>query len=377
MAETAPGFGLYVHWPFCAQKCPYCDFNVHIRTAVDQDLWADALCTELRAQAARLYGRPKLRSVHFGGGTPSLMAPAAVSRVVAEAERLFGFEPQPEIGLEANPADAGEALFAEFAAAGVNRLSLGVQAFDDAALSALGRSHTSAQAEASVAAAKAVFPNVSFDLIAAREGQTPRAWEAELARALSLGPQHLSVYALTIEPGTAFAARVRAGVLAPPGADDVAALMDVTEALTAAAGFAHYEVSNYALPGFQSRQNRIYWEGGFYLGIGPGAHGRAPRGGRRVATTNRRKPESYLADVAATGLALADEEILSERAIAEERVLMGLRLSEGVAVAGLGLDMARIAPLVDEGLVTFDGLRLAATPRGRRVLDAVTAALLV
>lgn len=370
---------LYIHWPFCVAKCPYCDFNSHVRAEVDQARWRAALLADLAHEAARTTG--PLGSIFFGGGTPSLMPPETVTAVIAAAEQAWGFAPGIEITLEANPSSVEAARFADLAAAGVNRVSLGLQALDDAALRFLGRAHDLAEGLAALDVAQRVFSRVSFDLIYARPGQGAATWEAELRRALGFGTEHLSLYQLTIEPGTRFATEAAAGRLSLPDEDDAAALFEATRAITAAAGLPAYEVSNHARPGAESRHNLTYWRYGDYAGIGPGAHGR--RGGQ--ATQRHRKPENWLSAVDRRGDGLESETALTPEERAREALVMGLRLAEGVdltRVAALGggalggvVDEAAIALLAREGLVARDGERLRATEAGMLVLNAVIAAV--
>lgn len=377
-----PDLALYVHWPFCVSKCPYCDFNSHVRAAVDQAAWRDALLADLAHEAAQeatgLPGR-RLGSIFFGGGTPSLMPPATVAAVLDAAERAWGFAPGIEITLEANPSSVEAARFAGLAAAGVNRVSLGLQSLDDDALRFLGRAHDAAEGLAALAVAQAVFPRVSFDLIYALPGQSLAAWQAELGRALDHGTEHLSLYQLTVEPGTRFATEAAAGRLVLPDGDAAADLFEATRALTAAAGLPAYETSNHARPGAESRHNLTYWRYGDYAGIGPGAHGRrsVPCGG--LATVRRRKPENWLAAVARNGHGLEVEEPLGPHTRATEALVMGLRLVEGVdldriaALAGgrAPVDDAAIARLAAQGLVAREGPRLRVTEAGALLLDAI------
>jgi putative oxygen-independent coproporphyrinogen III oxidase len=387
-ATTAPspaaegGFGVYVHWPFCASKCPYCDFNSHVRHGgVDEPRFAAALVRELETAADRTERRPP-DSVFFGGGTPSLMSPATVGAVLDTVDRLWGLDAGAEVTLEANPTSVEAGRFAGYRSAGVNRVSLGVQALDDAALAALGRRHTAEEALRAVALAQSIFPRVSFDLIYARPGMTAAVWQAELEQALAIGTDHLSLYQLTIEEGTPFAALHAAGKLHVPDDDTAADLYELTQALAEAAGMPAYEVSNHARPGQESRHNLVYWRGGAYAGVGPGAHGRLERGGERRATAAERNPEAWLAAVEAAGHGFAVDERVAEDERADELLLMGLRLSEGVDLsrharhAGRAIAPSRIAPLVADGLLAWTPAgRLAATPRGRMVLNTLIAAL--
>jgi oxygen-independent coproporphyrinogen-3 oxidase len=375
---------LYIHWPFCLAKCPYCDFNSHVRERIDQKRFAAALRAELAWEAARL-GRRPLASIFFGGGTPSLMDPASVAALIADATSLFAAVPDLEITLEANPTSVEAARLAAFRDAGVNRLSLGVQALDDAALAALGRRHSAAQAIAALEVARGLFPRLSFDLITARPGQTLPAWRAELHQALALAADHLSLYQLTIEPGTGFAARHRRGDLLLPDDDTAAALYDATGEAAARFGLLAYEVSNYARPGSESRHNLQYWRYGDYAGIGPGAHGRLSLGAALRATSRHRAPESWAGLVERHGHGSTEETALDPSERAREALLMGLRLSEGIdavrfaARTGMALDdaldPATLARALEEGYLSRAGSRLRATPEGRKRLDALLVAL--
>ena len=381
-APADGGFAIYVHWPFCASKCPYCDFNSHVRHGgVDEARFAAALVRELETVADRTERR-RPDSVFFGGGTPSLMSPATVGAVLDAVDRLWGLDASAEVTLEANPTSVEAGRFAGYRAAGVGRVSLGVQALDDAALAALGRRHTAEEALKAVALAQSIFPRVSFDLIYARPAMTAEAWAAELERALAIGTDHLSLYQLTIEEGTPFAALHSAGKLHVPDDDTAADLYELTQALTEAAGLPAYEVSNHARVGQESRHNLVYWRGGAYVGVGPGAHGRLEQGGVRRATAAERNPEGWLTAVEAVGHGLVVDEPVDAAERADELLLMGLRLSEGVdlarhaRLAGRPIEAARIAPLVDDGLLAWTPAgRLAATPRGRMVLNTLIAAL--
>lgn len=369
---------LYVHWPFCVSRCPYCDFNSHVRADVDEAAWTRALLADLAHEAAALPGRT-LGSIFFGGGTPSLMQPATVAAVIDAAAGHWRTADDIEITLEANPSSVEAARFAGVAGAGVNRVSLGLQALDDPTLAFLGRAHDLAEGLAALDAAQAVFARVSADLIYARPGQRAEAWDAELARALGFGTDHLSLYQLTIEPGTRFAALAAKGELAELDADAAAALFELTRARTAAAGLPAYEVSNHARPGSESRHNLAYWRYADYAGVGPGAHGR--RGGH--ATTRHKKPENWLAAVARKGDGIQAEEPLAPETRAAEALLMGLRLAEGVDLARVArrsgvaaerlVDAAAVDRLAGHGLLTRDGERLAVTPAGMLLLDSVLA----
>jgi len=367
---------LYIHWPFCAKKCPYCDFNSHVRAGVDVAAWQAALIADMRAEA-EVAGGEALTSIFFGGGTPSLMPPALVAALLAEAERLWGFDPSIEITLEANPSSVEAANFAALAGAGVNRVSLGVQSLDDAELRFLGRLHGAEEALAALETAQTHFARVSFDLIYALPGHTPELWEQRLARALGFGTGHLSLYQLTIEPGTRFASDVRRGRLTPLDDDEAAALFDLTQERTAAAGLPAYETSNHARVGQASRHNLAYWRYQDYAGIGPGAHGR--RGG--VATVRHKKPENFLKAIATQGNGIAEARALAVSDQAAEALLMGLRLTEGVDLAALSarfglplaglVDEAALARLADLGLVWREGARIGVAPPGRGLLDAL------
>ena len=375
-----PGFGLYVHWPFCLSKCPYCDFNSHVRESIEQDRWRAALLRELEHAAAGSEGR-RLTSIFFGGGTPSLMAPETAAAVIERAASLWRLDPDAEITLEANPTSAEAGAFRGFRAAGVNRLSLGVQALGDDALRALGRQHGAAEALAALRLARQVFPRVSFDLIYARPGQDVAAWRAELGRALAEAPDHLSVYQLTIEPGTAFHAAQRRGELVVPDEESAAALFDSTQEVLEAAGMPAYEVSNHARPGQAGRHNLTYWRYGDYLGVGPGAHGRITRAGRKLATRRHRAPEAWLNLVETQGHGTREEAVLDRELRLAEMVMMGLRLSTGIPRAGFRRELAaepeeifdrdRIASAVEAGYLALDAWGLRATPAGRRRLDAL------
>ena len=377
-----PGFGIYVHWPFCAAKCPYCDFNSHVRSEFDETLWSSAIMQELEWVAAQQgSNRPVVESIFFGGGTPSLMTGAAVARVIDAIGRLWPLAPDAEITLESNPASAEAARFRDYRAAGVNRVSLGVQALNDADLKFLGRLHNVADAKAALAMAMGVFDRVSLDLIYARPRQTVAEWRAELAEALAFGTEHLSLYQLTIEPGTPFAILAREGKLATPEEDIAAALYETTQELTEAAGRPAYEISNHAVPGAESRHNLIYWRYGAYAGVGPGAHGRLDLAGKRFATSCERLPERWRDLVSRAGHGMIEMQEIAQADAAHEHLLMNMRLAEGLDVAGYEtrwsapLDRRRIAGLENEGLVRLANEKLFATPRGRLVLNSVIAAL--
>jgi putative oxygen-independent coproporphyrinogen III oxidase len=333
-AGAEPGFGLYVHWPFCRSKCPYCDFNSHVTAAVDHPRWARALVRELDHFADEAGGRP-LTSIFFGGGTPSLMAPSTCAAVIERAATRFGLADDAEITLEANPTSVEAGRLADFRAAGVNRVSLGVQALDDGALRRLGREHGAAEALAAVDLAARLFPRFSFDLIYARPGQTPAAWRAELDRALVHAGGHLSLYQLTIEPGTRFHTLHARGELRLPSDDTQGELYEVTQERLAAAGLPAYEISNHARPGEECRHNLTYWRSGDWIGIGPGAHGRLSLGGERVGTETVRMPRAWLERVERVGHGERPRETLTVADRVAEMLLMGLRLTEGIAVARL------------------------------------------
>lgn len=378
-AETSE-LALYIHWPFCVSKCPYCDFNSHVRESVDQEAWRAALLADLAHEAAILPGR-ELTSIFFGGGTPSLMAPDTVAALIEAAAGHWRFAEDIEITLEANPSSVEASRFGDLAHAGINRVSLGLQALEDEALAFLGRAHDAAEGLAALDVAQASFARVSFDLIYARPGQSEAAWQAELARALAFRTAHLSLYQLTIEPGTRFATLAAKGALSIPDSDEGAALFELTRALCAKAGLSAYEISNHARPGEESRHNLTYWRYGDYAGVGPGAHGR--RSG--AATQRRRKPENWLDAVARNGHGIESETSLDPATRAAEALLMGLRLGEGIDSArfetrtGVPLDAALdpvgLAECVSLGLVERDARGLHCTEAGFLVLDALLARL--
>ena len=375
---------LYIHWPFCRAKCPYCDFNSHVRDRIDQGRFAAALRRELAHEAARL-GRRQLSSIFFGGGTPSLMEPATVAALIDDAARWFDPAPGMEITLEANPTSIEAGRFAGFREAGVNRVSVGIQSLDPAMLTFLGREHSAAQAVAALELARRIFPRLSFDLIYARPAQTEAAWRAELRAALALAADHLSLYQLTIEPGTRFATLAARGEIVLPDGDTAAALYEATAEEAARHGLAAYEISNYARPGAESRHNLTYWRYQDYAGIGPGAHGRIGLEGRLLATRRHRAPEEWAARVERAGHGSVEEIPVAPAEQAREALLMGLRLTEGIDAAafaartGLGLDEALDAPMVAasvaEGYLIRDAAGLRATASGRLRLDALLAAI--
>jgi putative oxygen-independent coproporphyrinogen III oxidase len=378
------GFGVYIHWPFCAAKCPYCDFNSHVRRGgVDQERFAAALIAEMRAMAALTPGRT-VTSVFLGGGTPSLMEPAVVGGVLDAVGRAWTVAPDAEITLEANPTSVEADRFRGYRAAGVNRVSLGVQALDDASLKLLGRLHDVEQALAAVELARATFPRLSFDLIYARPGQTVAGWVAELHRAIEMAADHLSLYQLTIEPDTPFAALHDAGKLVIPDPDLAADLFAATREVTERAGLPAYEISNHAVPGAESRHNLVYWRYGEYVGIGAGAHGRIVLGGgvERLATVTERDPERWASLVEARGNAVVSTERISGETAGDEMLLMGLRLNEGIDprryehLSGRRFDERRIADLLEHGMIeVMPNGRIRASRDGFFVLDAVVADL--
>ena len=380
--DRAPGFGVYVHWPFCAAKCPYCDFNSHVRhQPVDQQRFAGAFAAELAAMRART-GPRTVTSIFLGGGTPSLMKPETVAAVLEAVAAHWTVAAGAEITLEANPTSVEAGRFRGYRAAGVNRVSLGVQALDDADLASLGRRHSVADALGAIGLAREIFPRLSFDLIYARPRQTLEAWGVELERAIDLAADHLSLYQLTIEEGTPFHALHAAGRLVVPDAESAADLYRLTQEVTSAHGLPAYEISNHARPGAESRHNLTYWRYGEYVGVGPGAHGRFVEDGRRVVTVAERHPETWLTLVETEGHGVAGGEILTAEEEADEFLLMGLRLAEGIDLAryerlsGRSLALERLTILQEEGLVAPIGnSRLRATPAGMIVLDAVVADL--
>ncbi|PTM60113.1 anaerobic coproporphyrinogen III oxidase [Phreatobacter oligotrophus] len=377
-----PGFGIYVHWPFCASKCPYCDFNSHVRhVAPDEARFVAAFRRELATAARRTPGRT-VSSIFLGGGTPSLMEPSTVGAVLEAISGLWPVTSDCEVTLEANPTSVEAERFRGFRAAGVNRVSLGVQALDDADLKSLGRTHSADEALRAVDVARRHFDRYSFDLIYARPGQTEAGWEAELRRAIAEAAEHLSLYQLTIEPGTMFEALHRAGKLAMPDDEMGRVLYDLTQAICAEAGLPAYEISNHARPGAECRHNLIYWRSGDFVGAGPGAHGRLTLGNGRIATATEKHPETWLARVEEQGSGIVSEEHLIQMETADEFLVMGLRLAEGIdlaryeALSGQPLDPERIAFLEGEGFVErLTGGRLKVTPAGFPVLNAVVADL--
>jgi non-canonical purine NTP pyrophosphatase (RdgB/HAM1 family) len=380
-----PGFGLYVHWPFCQSKCPYCDFNSHVRSALDEPRWRRALLVELDHFADRTSPRP-LTSLFFGGGTPSLMDPGTVGAVIGRAAERWGFAPGAEITLEANPGSADGGRFAGYRAAGVNRLSLGVQALNDSDLRFLGRRHSAAEALEAIGLARRLFPRHSFDLIYARPGQAMESWKAELRQALGMAGDHLSLYQLTIEAETPFGAAFRRGELKPMPEEEAARLYETTQEIMASAGLPAYEISNHARPGGESRHNLTYWRYGDYVGIGPGAHGRLTLDGAKLAFRQHRAPEAWLALVEGQGHATRTEAPIAAAERFSEMAMMGLRLTEGLWLSRIEeetgaplerwVDAGRLRRLAEGGFLELDDQRLAATPAGRQRLDAVLGALI-
>ena len=376
---------LYIHWPFCLAKCPYCDFNSHVRERLPQAEMLAALRTELAWEAARL-GPRLVNSIFFGGGTPSLMAPESVASLIEDAGRLFTLAAGAEITLEANPTSIEAGRFAAYRAGGVNRVSIGVQSFDEAALKFLGRQHNAAQAIAAIELGAKIFPRISFDLIYARPEQTEAAWRAELRQALSLAADHLSLYQLTIEEGTKFATLYGRGEFVLPKEELAARLYEATAEEGARFGLAPYEISNYARPGAESRHNLAYWRYQDYAGIGPGAHGRVSVGGKLLATSRHRAPEAWMERVQRDGHGTTEEAAITPADQAREALLMGLRLAEGVSIpyftarTGVALEDAveadMLAACIEEGYLTLTPERITATTQGRHRLDALLPALL-
>jgi putative oxygen-independent coproporphyrinogen III oxidase len=376
--EKEKPLAIYIHWPFCRSKCPYCDFNSHVRERIDASTWTQALITDLDRQA-ELAPEHEVVSIFFGGGTPSLMPPDTAAALIERVKRHWYAAPNLEITLEANPNSAEAKAFAGFATAGVNRLSLGVQALDAKALKFLGRGHNRKEALAAIKLSQQLFPRTSFDLIYARPGQSLAAWRDELDEALSLASEHLSLYQLTIEPGTAFYTRVKNGEFIPLDEETAAAMFELTQERLAAAGLPAYEISNHARPGAESRHNLAYWRYEDYLGIGPGAHGRVTKGGVKYAMRQRRLPEAWLKQPD-----FEEMSAIGRETAVEEMVMMGLRLAEGIPRARLellaecsvealfGISLAR---LIGGGFVSLDSERFAATDTGRQRLNAVLGTL--
>jgi len=379
---TSAAFGVYVHWPFCLSKCPYCDFNSHVRhAAIDEDRFARAFAREIETTAARTPGR-EVSSIFLGGGTPSLMQPRTVGRILDAIGQHWSVASDVEVTLEANPTSVEATRFRGYRTAGVNRVSLGVQALDDASLKMLGRLHTAREALDAVAIARSAFDRYSFDLIYARPGQTPEMWADELQQAIAEAAEHLSLYQLTIEEGTPFFGLHAQGKLATPDETLARELYDVTQDICSRHGLPSYEISNHARPGAECRHNLVYWRGDEYAGIGPGAHGRLDSGGLRHAIATEKRPEAWLMRVEATGHGVITDDRLNSEERADEFLLMGLRLNEGIdpkryaALSGRALDPGRIATLTEEGAITVDASgRLRVTQSGFPVLDAVVADL--
>lgn len=367
---------LYIHWPFCVSKCPYCDFNSHVRDQIDPAAWQAALFADMAAEAAVTDRRP-LTSIFFGGGTPSLMPPSLVAQLIARAQAHWGFAADIEITLEANPSSVEAARFADLAAAGVNRVSLGLQSFHDDTLRLLGRAHDAREGLAALDTAQRHFARVNFDLIYALPDQSISDWETDLRRALALGSEHLSLYQLTIEPGTRFETLVRTGALTPKDGDEAADFYELTDTITAAGGLPRYEVSNHARPGAESRHNLTYWRYGDYIGIGPGAHGRR----QGTATLRHKKPENFLSAIARNGSGLQTAEALSPAEQAREALLMGLRLREGVDLTALAartgltttalIHQHKVTQLQQQDLIWHDAGRLGVTAAGMLLLDHI------
>ena len=374
------GFGLYIHWPFCESKCPYCDFNSYVSATVDNALWEAALLSELDRHAALTPDR-LLNSIFFGGGTPSLMPPKMVGRLIDRARSLWSFANDIEITLEANPSSVEASRFADFRAAGVNRVSMGIQALNDPDLKRLGRLHSVAEARSALAVAKAYFDRVSFDLIYARQDQTLEAWQSELTQAIEMSAGHLSLYQLTVEPGTAFGFRAQAGKLGGLPDEDLSAdMFEVTHEICAQAGLHGYEVSNYSHKSLESKHNMIYWRGGDYIGIGPGAHGRLTLSGTRHATRTALAPQAWLERVAQRNTGTSHQEILAPQDHANELIMMGLRVSDGISrsriegIAGAPLNIPD--HLLDLGLLELSNDQLRATRTGRPLLNQLVQALM-
>jgi oxygen-independent coproporphyrinogen-3 oxidase len=372
--------GVYVHWPFCKSKCPYCDFNSHVRDGVEQARWRTALLRELEHAASEAPDR-RVETMFFGGGTPSLMEPETVAALIARTRELWDSAPEIEITLEANPTSVEAGRFAALAEAGVNRVSLGVQALDAASLKFLGREHSTDEALEALATARRHFARHSFDLIYARPGQTPEAWAEELERALTLAGEHLSLYQLTIERGTRFFTDHARGTFVLPDEEASAAMFEHTQARLEQAGLPAYEISNHARPGAACRHNLIYWRYQDYVGIGPGAHGRFAEGRAKKATRRSSGPEAWLESVERTGHGTAETSTVEGQDLVEEALMMGLRLADGIdratfaSVTGVdpveAIDAARLEPLVRAGFLEVDSTHLRATSEGRQRLNAL------
>lgn len=382
---TPNDIGIYIHWPFCLSKCPYCDFNSHVRDTIDQDAWCQALLAEL-SHYIPLTQERQVQSIFFGGGTPSLMPPQTVEAIIQKIYDEWSVSSDVEITLEANPTSIEAGAFSDFRAAGVNRVSIGVQSLRDDALKALGRQHTAEEAQDAIKIAAQIFDRYSFDLIYVREGQTIQEWEDELSKALPYARGHMSLYQLTIEPGTAFHTRFQRGDLTLPDDDLAAQFYDVTQSIMARAGLPAYEVSNHARLGQESRHNLIYWQYGSYLGIGPGAHGRLLSNGQRCATRTHLAPEIWLQRVRQNGHGTHPQEALSPRQQAEEWLMMGLRLNAGLTISSCQkvtgyafedlVDQKALKTLADEGYLQITGDHLDVLPKGRLCLNAILARII-
>lgn len=369
------GFGLYVHWPFCQSKCPYCDFNSHVSATVDHNAWADALCSEIIRSAEEIPDRT-LSSIFFGGGTPSLMSPDTVARVFETARKVWRTTNDPEVTLEANPTSVEAEKFAAFQQAGINRVSIGIQALNDDDLRVLGRLHTADEARKAFDIARSTFARVSFDLIYARQNQSLSGWEAELKQALDMASDHLSLYQLTIEDGTAFGDRHARGSLPGlPGEDLSADMFELTQAITADAGLPAYEISNHAVPGAESRHNLTYWRSEDWAGIGPGAHGRFSKGALRIATEAFMNPTHWLRAVQEDGTGETSRSVIPSDTYTEEILMMGLRLEEGVPMEMLREYAFGIRELEKDGFLVITNGRVKTSPKGKPVLNAILRAL--
>ena len=380
--DSKSAFGIYVHWPFCAAKCPYCDFNSHVRAQIDEETWLAGILRELQyVHGLQIGPRVPVTSIFFGGGTPSLMTANAIEGVLQQIAQLWAIAEKAEITLESNPASAEAGRFRDYRSAGINRLSLGVQALNNADLKALGRLHDVVEAEAALKLAIRIFDRVSLDLIYARPRQMLRDWRSELATALAFETEHLSLYQLTIEPATPYATLAKTGKLTLPDDDTAAALYELTQEMTEAAGRPAYEVSNHARPGAECRHNLLYWRYGDYAGVGPGAHGRLTLGGRKFATSGERLPERWSQFVRQHGHGYTEQHEIPDADAAREHLLMSLRLTEGLDIAGyearwgIAIDQGRTRALKEEGLLRTAAQRIAPTAKGRLVLNSVIAAL--
>ena len=379
------GFGLYVHWPFCQSKCPYCDFNSHVREKIDQSRWTTGLLAEIEYFAANADGRP-LDTIFFGGGTPSLMNPETIATVIETARKAWSFSNDIEITMEANPSSVEASRFAEYANAGVNRVSLGVQSLSDKALKFLGRQHSAEDAIKAIEIASSNFSRWSVDLIYALPGQSLRAWETELETVLSFASTHLSAYQLTIEPGTAFHGAHSRGLFEMPEEELAGQLFEETQSIMASKGLENYEISNHAQPGEEARHNLIYWRGGSWVGVGPGAHGRLDICGQRTALRQVRSPEAWISKVEGSGHGIAESQTLDSHDIGRENLMMGLRLNEGVDLQRLSLqtgasldtfiDETALNILIENGFLEINASHLRATSEGRQRLNAVLSRLI-